>query len=199
MTLFSSSGAGLSFSEEMRGDIEGPSIEGPISVRLTIGVEDMRRFLADPAHEALAFGAVRCEALGGDRPVVDGRLDLMEPAAGGQRRMRYRLPFAGPDGEPLLLEGVKYLVPGHDLWTDTSTLYTRILGAGERSVVATGVMRLGAADFVKQLGTFRSGRATVLASFLRFFTGALWDVYGAPRLGLRPASERRHHPLEEST
>jgi hypothetical protein len=115
--------------------------------------------------------------------------------------MRYRLPFAGPDGEPLVLAGVKFLVPGHDVWTDTTTLYTRILGAGEgavRTVVASGVMRLGAADLMKQLGTFRSGRTAALRDFGVFFMGALWEVYGAPRLGLRPVpTPCTHSPLEE--
>jgi cholesterol oxidase len=195
--------ARLSFTEEMRGEVTGPEAKGPISFRLTIVVEDMASFLADPEHEAAAFGAVRCEALGGDRPVVDGRFKLMTCAPGGQKRMRYMLPFAGHDGEPLLLAGVKYLVPGHDLWTDTTTLYTRILGAGEgalRQVVASGVMRLGSADLMKQLGTFRSGRTAALLDFGQFFTGALWEVYGAPRLGLRPApTPCTDHPLEEDS
>src|SRR6202042_2791302 len=73
MSTPASSEVRLSFTEEMRGEIAGPSTSGPISFRLTILVEDMGRFLSDPAHEAVAFGAVRCEALGGDRPVVGGR------------------------------------------------------------------------------------------------------------------------------
>ena len=205
MSTFTSSEARLSFTEEMRGEIAGAGVEGPISFRLTIVVEDMDAFLADPSHEAVAFGAVRCAALGGDRPVVDGRFKLMEPAPGGQKRMRYRLPFVGPDGEPLVLAGVKYLVPGHDLWTDTTTLYTRILGAGEgavRPVLASGVMRLDAADFVKELATFRSAKTGALAGFGKLFLGALWEVYGASLFLLRPPTSTPTpipHPLEEDT
>ena len=78
--------------------------------------------------------------------------------------------------------------PGFDVWSDTSTLYTRILaghvGAEEEpgaAVIATAILHILPQDFARQLTTFRvrpAKRVDALARFGVLFAGELWDVYG---------------------
>jgi len=56
-------------------------------------------------------------------------------------------------------------------------------------VMASGIVHILVADFMRQLGTFEvSGtddparKAAVLAQFGRMFMGTLWDVFARPRL-----------------
>jgi cholesterol oxidase len=107
--------------------------------------------------------------------------------------MLYRLWFADGAGNPLTLSGHKNVKddPGFDLWSDTSTLYTRILaghvdaaGEGDAEVVAAGILHIHLTDFAHQLTTFRAqgpspaAEAHGLSLFGRLFVGRLWDVYG---------------------
>ena len=80
---------------------------------------------------------MKCEALGGELPVEKGVFNLfVDQGDPSLKRMLYRLFFRDGDGRPLTLSGFKVVEddPGSDLWTDTTTLFTRILrGArGER-------------------------------------------------------------------
>src|SRR5205823_14850915 len=93
-------------------------------------------------------------ALGGVRPVERGTFNLFVEQGDGSDRMLYRLLFEDGAGRPLTLSGFKVVRddPGFDLWSDTTTLYTRILaghveaaGGPAAGVVAAGVLRIGAA------------------------------------------------------
>ncbi|MFF4621018.1 GMC family oxidoreductase [Nonomuraea jabiensis] len=195
--------SGLSFTEEMRGHVMPGSAdpeEGerlgranghPLAVHLTITAGDVERFVADAGHEASAAGWVTCPALGGGRlRVEDGSFNLFvageDPA---RRRMLYRLHFTGDGDAPLTLTGFKDVHddPGADLWSDTSTLYVRILRGhtrpaddAEAEVVAAGIIRIHLQDFLHQLTTFRTwghDGAAGLVRFGRLFLGELWDAY----------------------
>jgi predicted acylesterase/phospholipase RssA len=165
-----------------------------LRVELTIAIDDLARFVAEPEHQASARGWVECAHLGGRFAVQEGRFNLFVDLGGdpARRRMLYRLFFAGPDGMPLTLAGEKVIRddPGFDLWADTTTLYTRVFrghvepdGEPGAEVVATGILLVHLTDFLHQLTTFRargaSGReeARALVEFGRFFLGRLWDVY----------------------
>ena len=90
---------------------------------------DVDRFVSDPRREASAKGYVKCEALGGELPVEKGLFNLfVDQGDPSFKRMLYRL-FPRSDGRPLTLSGFKVVEddPGSDLWTDTTTLFTRIL------------------------------------------------------------------------
>jgi cholesterol oxidase len=194
----------VSFTEEMKGFVafgENDYEEGfragresgtALMFHLTITADDIDAFIADPEREARAEGFVRCDALGGERPVERGVFNLFVDHGGDRRRKRmlYRLPFADGSGRPLTLTGFKVIEddPGFDVWRDTTTLYTRVLRGhvaptedegAER--LAAGIIHIHGLDFAKQLTTFRSdppGRLDALGRFGALFAGDLWKVYG---------------------
>lgn len=195
----------VSFTEEMKGWVgfgepdyargrgQGEAEDTPLMIHLTIEASDIERFIADPRHEATATGWVHCEALGGKLPVSSGAFNLfVESGDGQERRMLYRLYFQDAVGHELTLSGHKVIrAQGGRMWSDTSTLYTRVLsghveteqeaGAG---VVASGILRIHKLDFARQLTTFRGkgaspgAGASALRDFNRLFLGELWRTYG---------------------
>lgn len=193
----------LEFTEEMKGyvsfgerDFEAGLREGKDSgtflmFHLTIEADDIDRFIADPEHAAAARGWVRCEELGGQLPVEDGLFNLFVATTDPMlKKMRYRLYFSGSAGNPLTLAGFKDIQddPGFDLWSDTTTLYVRILrghvdSQAEADVVASGILRIYMRDFARQLTTFRARggslvtRTKALSDFGRLFLGELWELY----------------------
>lgn len=201
----------LEFTEKMKGrvtfGVEDPRAGGgrgrssaALMFRLTIEVLDVDRFVVDPRLEASARGYVRCDALGGQLPVERGVFNLFVPGdAPGERRMHYRLQVRDGAGHPVTLVGVKEVRndPGLDLWSDTTTLYVRLLRGhvdptedGDAPGVAAGILRIKLYDFLWQLTTFRArgphvrARLRAVTSFVRLFLGNLWQVYG-------PALRRR--------
>lgn len=194
----------LSFTEEMKGhlalDVTDPE-EGRalgrergqrMMFRLTITADDVDRFVADPRHQAGAVGHVECDLLGGRLPVEAGWFNLFTRAGDpSRRRMLYRLHLRDPGGNPLTLVGHKEVHddPGLDVWSDTSTLYVRVLaghvpedGDDGAAVLGAGVLVILTADFVRQLTTFRASGphpARALEGFGRLFLGELWGVYGS--------------------
>ncbi|MGI8684945.1 MAG: hypothetical protein ACR2MO_07645 [Acidimicrobiales bacterium] len=203
----------LRFTEEMKGYItlgepdhrkgfrEGKDAKRFAMFHLTIVVTDVDRFLADPAHEASATGWVEAEVLGGRMEVEKGIFNLFVDTGDPElTRMLYRLSFADNDGCPLTLTGFKDVKddPGFDVWTDTSTLYTRILrghvdadGEATAEVVASGILNIYLVDFMKQLTTFRvdgDHRAKALNDFGGLFLGKLWDLYKGPAVAAAGAA-----------
>ncbi len=206
----------LRFSEEMKGfvspgqtDYEAGFAQGKASgtaasFALTIEMDGVNRFITDPRHEATASGWIECAAFGGRRPVTEGTFNLFVEAGGNphHRRMLYRLWFEDGAGKPLTLLGFKDVKddPGCDVWSDTTTLYTRVLeghcaegdGASGGKVLAAGVLKLHLADFLKELTTFRAegptvaDRSSALVRFGTLFLGSLWDVYASRVLTYGP-------------
>lgn len=193
------------FTEEMKGYVafgehdhergarEGRKSGTRLMFHLTIEVDDLDRFAADPRRQATAEGWVGCDALGGRLPVEKGVFNLFvddeDPAI---KRMLYRLFFRDGAGHPATLTGYKVVRndPSADVWPDTTTLYTRVLqgrvGEGDEAaaqIVASGIIRIAPLDFLKQLTTFRAGgpspiaRAAALGRFGALFLGQLWQVY----------------------
>ena len=204
----------LGFTEEMKGYVTLGETDHDVGFRegresgtfamfhLTIEVDGVGHFVADPSHEATAKGYIRCEALGGELPVEKGVFNLfVDEGDPSRKRMLYRLFFRDDSGHPLTWSGFKVVEddPGSDLWDDTTTLFTRILqghvGPEEEErtqVVASGIVRIHLLDFLRQLTTFRTEgpspaeRASALAKFGRLFLGDLWDVYARRVLSSGP-------------
>jgi predicted acylesterase/phospholipase RssA len=204
----------LRFTEEMAGHVGLGSVhpgEGlssgrrsgtTLRFRLTISVPGVERFILDPDLEADAMGDLWCDELGGRLPVERGSFNLfVDRGDPSDKRMLYRLFFTDAQGRPLTFTGYKVVRddPGRDLWRDTTTLYVRILaghvGPAEQSdatVIASGVLRLGAGDLLRQLATFRvegptvRDRAVALGRFGLLFVGRLWDVYARDVLAWSP-------------
>ncbi|HEV3401078.1 MAG TPA: GMC family oxidoreductase [Acidimicrobiales bacterium] len=195
----------LEFTEEMKGYVtfgeldfergfrKGKQDDNFCMFHLTIRTDDVDRFVADPTHEAVARGWVECEALGGRRPVEKGIFNLfVDSEDPSTTNMLYRLFFSDSVGNPLTLSGFKDVHddPGFDAWSDTSTLYTRILrghvppgGDDGAEVAASGIINIYLQDFARQLTTFRTqgpskmAELKALADFGRLFAGKLWDLY----------------------
>ena len=193
----------LAFTEEMKGYValhvadpktgreRGRSLGQKMMFRLTITVDDVDAFVANRDHPGRAEGYVDSDVLGGRLPVRHGWFNLFtqgdDPTA---RRMLYRLHLTDPAGNDLTLVGHKDVHddPGIDVWSDTSTLYVRILAGHTQPetdhqawVVGAGVLNILVPDFVQQLTTFRSEgprKAQAFTSFGRLFLGELWEVYG---------------------
>jgi hypothetical protein len=204
----------LSFTEEMKGYVafgetdfdrgfrKGREEDNFLMFHLTIEVDGVERFVGDPRREASAKGYVRSEALGGELPVEKGIFNLfVDQGDPSLKRMLYRLFFRDGGGKPLTLSGFKVVEddPGSDLWTDTTTLFTRILrghvGAEDEAdaeVVASGIIKIYFLDFLEQLTTFRTEgptpaqRATALSRFGKLFLGDLWNVYARRVLSSSP-------------
>jgi predicted patatin/cPLA2 family phospholipase len=160
----------------------------PLSVRLSISIDDLDLFLEDPERVASATGTVDCPALGGRLTIGAGVFNVLIEGGPAARRMRYSLPFRGSDGKPYLLLGIKEVAddPGLDAWADTTTLFTTI-HAGESEadpVIGAGVIRLGLLDLARQATTLRIVRSRGIATFIfaalgfsKFFIGRLWETY----------------------
>jgi cholesterol oxidase len=207
--------ASVRFTEEMLGHVtfgetdfhRGSQADrdgsGAFKFHLTIDVDDIARFESDPLRAADAVGYIVCDALGGKLPVERGWFNLFVDVEPGVKHMLYRLWFRDGVGHPLTMTGFKLIEndAGFDVWKDTTTLFTRVLGghvdeASEQSaeLVASGIIRIRVVDFAKQLTTFRSdgaGLGAKLGALARFgvvFCKQLAEAY------LRRGSRTRVQP-----
>ena len=205
----------LSFTEEMTGYMtlgetdydkgfrNGRDADTGIMFHLTITVNGVNRFVTDPNHDTDDLvGYVKCDALGGQMNVEKAAFNLfIDDADPSIKRMLYRLFFRNEQGELFTLSGHKIIKddPGFDLWSDTTTLYTRILKGHitaqeeaaleqnpeqlAQAIIGAGIIVIPFFSFLKQLTTFRtegptfSDRTSAMARFGRLFMGKLWDVY----------------------
>ncbi|SFZ79101.1 alpha/beta hydrolase [Chitinimonas taiwanensis] len=180
---------------------EGRAAGLPLSLHVNVDVDDLADFLASPEHGARLTGWVEGPLVGGRAEVESGHFMLMPDTADLKRKiMNYRVYCVNADGERFTLAGQKEVQHhfGFDLWKDTTTLYTNLFvghvapeDAARADLLATGILSLGVADFVKVLRTVRASDAAGnhslkgLAAFGEFFAGSLWQVYG-PSLPPRP-------------
>jgi hypothetical protein len=195
----------LRFSEVMSGHVglgaasyeDGSRAGEEVRIEATIAIDDVNRFIADPAHVAMVRGRVVCPAFGPPAAIERGWFELFPDAETGKGRMLYRLWFHDGAGNPLTLRGVKIVQndPGFDAWRDTTTLYVRVLSghvagredivspADEAATLALGIARITLPGFLRQLTTFRSTGGSLrgeLGAMLRFgamFAGQLWRWY----------------------
>jgi hypothetical protein len=198
----------VSFSEQMSGWISfaersynqamvAGRRRGTVCVQqLTIEIDDIDRFIADPRHPMHATGFVRCEELGGELAVEDGWLNLfVVHGSPSQRRKQwrilYRLFLRDGQGRALTLSGFKDLQHGPylDGWGDSSRLLVRILAGhhehepeGDQATVATGILHISRLGFARMLASMRGAGglrgARSVAKFERFFAGQLIRIYG---------------------
>jgi hypothetical protein len=93
-------GKGVRFREVMRGVVADP-VNGdrrrPVTMRLSVRIDDLRAFLRNPVRPAAIPGTVHVAGMTARPvPVDHGSLHLLAAADGGPRRtMDYPLPFTG--------------------------------------------------------------------------------------------------------
>jgi cholesterol oxidase len=192
----------LAFTEEMKGYVSfgepdfdsgfraGKDAGMAFMFHLTIATEDLDRFIADAQHTAVARGWIESDAFGGRLLVSEGVFNLFVDQGPGYKRMLYRLQFADGEQHPLTMTGFKEVRHEHglDVWSETTTLFTRVLEGHIESgqdagaqVVAGGILHIHPLDFARQLTTFRvepAHRVDAIARFGGLFAGELWSVYG---------------------
>ncbi len=211
----------VSFTEEMKGFIthgetdfdrgfrSGKEAGTSIMFHLTISANNVERFIADHKHATEDVkGYIECPSLGsGQLPVERAWFNLFVDDHDRDRKvMLYRLFFRDQAGQELTLSGYKNIKddPGFDLWSDTTTLFTRILkghvneqeekaaGNNEPEIIASGIIHIYFFDFLKQLTTFHAeadslaDRVAVLTAFGKLFMGKLWEVYAPQILASHP-------------
>ncbi len=191
-----------------RGEEEGRRSDTSIMFHLTIEVDDLDGFAADPKRWATAEGWVGCPALGGRLSVERGDFNLfVDEGDPLLKRMLYRLFFRDGAGHPVTLTGFKTVRdhPGADAWSDTTTLYVRLLSGHVEAdaepaaaVLASGIIHIQPLDFARQLTTFRASgpsltaEVAAVARFGALFAGQLWQVYA--RRAARLLAGRRESP-----
>jgi alpha/beta hydrolase family protein len=179
--------------------LDGQRARRRLAFDVEIEIDDVDRHIRDPAHTARLAGRLECEELGGVLPVADGVFNLYVAEGERAARMRYRLFARDRDGNDLTLSGFKVLAddPNFDVWTDTTTLFVRVLpgrvddaaeeAGGDRlaaQALATGILRISFAHFLRLLasirteGPSRGHREAAVARFGALFAGELWRVYG---------------------
>lgn len=211
---------GFTFTETMRGHVApgehddyahaerlGKRLGDKLRFTVTILIDDLDAFLANPEHPAILTGTVEAQRFGGAVPLEDGRFNLFIEE-GGRKQMRYTMTFQDRHGQRLRLDGFKdvHNDPGIDIWTDTTTLFARVYRQDEPAeagtaavvaepIVATGILRIRALDLVPQLRSMRAvgarnaaESASALLAFGRFFFDRLWDEY---HTSLKPSLPRR--------
>lgn len=197
------------FTEEMKGYIspgqhtcqqgydEGKAGGLALMFHLTIRIDDLDAFIADPAHHAQAIGYLEGSYIGGRQPVLAGEFNLFADSGDADRKtMLYRLKFENSAGQALTLCGRKDIRDdfGFDTWSDTTTLYVNLYAGqvnaadeGAASLLASGILHIQVRDFLHQLTTFQADAPTLgerlhaVQRFGRLFMGKLWETHGLPR------------------
>lgn len=196
MTLTTEPAADLTFRESLTGPFAlGPTepMAGalhpgarPLTVHLTIGVDDMDAFVSDIRHTARLVARLSYAPFGEDIPVRQGSFNLFQSREDARvRLMTYGLRFSH-EGREYFLEGTRAIryTSGASLWKDTTRLHCQLHeGADARGpVVGAGMLTLGVAqilDLISSMHPARRGSAglSALDRFGRFFLGPLWDRY----------------------
>jgi len=159
-----------------------------LAMHARVEIDDIERFIAEPQHAGMLEGSIDYPPFDMAMPAGNGRFNLFSPAGEPNTKlMVYELGFEYA-GAPYYLAGHKTVRddPGFDLWSDTTTLYSRI-HSGEDSngqILAAGILQLGMTDLMRLLASMEvvgtdsvaeTGRT--MARFGQFFLGELWDSY----------------------
>ncbi len=176
---------------EARGKAQGLTL----AMHARIEIPDLDAFIADPDHAGDLSGTVDFSPLAIAMTAPTGVFRLFQPSDDPKLKyMVYELGFSHDD-RPLYLAGKKHVHDdaGLDMWSDTTTLLTR-LHAGpdtQGDVIGAGILRLNTGALASLMSTVRvTGtdnpleQAGAVAKFGQFFMGELWDSY-APRFGPR--------------
>lgn len=191
---------GFSFSEKMAGPFvlgESDPREGrsrgrregsELAMRVTVAIDDLDRFLGDPDHPGELSGHVDFSPWGDGIEASRGTFQLFSPAGEPELKlMVYELALEH-GGEPWYLAGKKEVRddPGFDLWSDTTTLFTRLHRGSDTSgeVAGAGVLTLGVGDLLRLVSTMqapgagsKAEAARAVRRFGSFFLGELWERY----------------------
>jgi hypothetical protein len=168
---------------------KGKELGTSLSMRATVTVRDVHKFVTDRDHAGELVGEIDFPPFARGMPASAGVFKLFSPS--GEPRLKhmvYELGFQH-DGVQYYLAGKKEVRddPGFDVLSDTTTMYTRLYKGvnAQGETVGAGVLRLDMGDFAKLLGTLRpigarslQDGADAVLTFSRFFAGQLMETYG---------------------
>jgi len=167
---------------------KGKSGGHSLSMHATINIRDLKKFISDPNHNGEITGNIDFTPFGENIPAKSGVFNLFSPADDPKLKlMVYELAFEH-EGEDYYLAGKKEVKddPGFDLWSDTTTLFTKLHKGTDTTgpVVGAGVLSLGVTQLAKLVTTLTVTNASsaketaeALMDFGKFFMGDLWDTY----------------------
>jgi cholesterol oxidase len=194
---------GITFQEQMKGGFalgasdpsdgqrKGRASGQELTLHAEVAIDDVRRFRDDPQHAGSLAGTVDFAPLGSGLAGRNGVFNLFSPTdQPGLKLMVYELGFQS-GGKDYYLAGAKQVHKdtGFDLWSDTTTLFTRLHQGKDKSgpVVGAGILTLGVGDLLKLTSTIRTTNAKdpgqsvqAIAEFTEFFLGELADSYLKP-------------------
>jgi cholesterol oxidase len=182
-----------------QGQLDGSSFE----FILTVIVDDLNDFLANPGHPGRMVGSVTAPALSPlPLTVSQGqfRLLISDPANVDSRLMKYNMNLTSEEGKTFIFDGTKIIKNDGilNVWRDTSTLYITISDSSG-AVLGKGVLEIKIEDFMRQMTTIEitnakddQERLAGVIRFGQFFAGLLFDIYGA---ALAPANEFNPQPV----
>lgn len=199
-TMMRDTKPGVSFRETMAGffalgetDPETGAAKGRangtrLAMHATIDINDIRGFVSDPQHRGGITGHIDFVSFGQNIPASGGVFQLFAP--GNQPKLKwmvYELGFQH-QGKRYYLAGKKHVRSRSvfRMWSDTTTLFTRLHEGSDASgpVAGAGVLTLGAGELLKLLSTFHAtdagsfgGRVRAAGAFGGFFTKELWNTY----------------------
>jgi len=172
----------------LNGERKGRLAGETLSINVAVTIDDMEAFIADAEHKGQITGSIEYSPFGSVLTIDNGHFNLFIPSDNPhEKRMAYGLVFAH-EGEHYYLSGNKEIKddPGFDLWSDTTTLFTR-LHAGKDSngnIIAAGVLRVGVTDLIRMVAGMQvlgadgiAEKIETVGRFGRFFLGELWDSY----------------------
>jgi hypothetical protein len=193
---------GVTFSEQLEGWIGARELDvnqGVITGRrddtrllleLEMAVPDVDAVVRDTGTPAQARGFASSPLLGGRCEVLEGSTFHLLQARPEARsfRMLYRLFVRDAGGAPVTVSGFKVVFDdrGWDVWTDTTSLHTRLLRghldkdaedlAGPDEVLGAGIVEISLPVFLRLIAGMKGDVGDRLR-FGRAFFGALWDTY----------------------
>ncbi|NMH65022.1 patatin-like phospholipase family protein [Shewanella salipaludis] len=191
---------GLTFNETMQGAFSLDTVEPAegqgrgqvantsLAMHASVAIDELQAFIEDPEHKGRLTGTIDFAPLGMGIQANTGVFNLFKPTEDPQLTlMVYELGFEH-EGKAYYLAGRKEVRDGSifGLWSETTTLYTRLHKGADKSgpVIGAGILTLGAGDLLKLMSTLGvtrahgiSAKAKTLGAFGGFFMRQLWATY----------------------
>lgn len=185
---------GVEFTERMAGWVDHRDhATSPLSFIVTITVDDLAAMQSEPSGVQRVGGTVEAPSLSATALTIEhGEFQLLRrvPERAEEWNMRYRMRLSSVEGQAFWFDGHKVVRTGSMWrgWKDTTTLFVSMgeidADGTEGPTTATGVLRIGVIDLLRQLWTIDTpgaGFALRQRRKLRFaqaFAGAFLPKYG---------------------
>ena len=184
-------GFALDVTDPTEGQSKGRASGQELTLYASVAIDDVSHFRDDPEHAGSLAGQIDFAPLGGRIDGKNGVFNLFSPTdQPGLKLMVYELGFVSGVKE-YYFAGAKQVHKdsGWDVWSDTTTLFSRLHLGKDKSgpVVGAGILTLGVGDLLKLTSTIQTPGARnaadslqTIAVFGGFFLGELADSYLKP-------------------